>query len=152
MFKNLFDPKIVDATIERINKLTPNSKPQWGVMDVARMLAHCNVAYQYTYEPEKFKRPGALKGFLLRKFVKKMVLSPKPYGKGSRTAPDFIIADEQDFEKQKETLIRNLRRTQQLGTQHFEGLKNFSFGKMTANEWNTLFSKHLDHHLTQFGV
>jgi hypothetical protein len=39
-----------------------------------------------------------------------------------------------------------------LGKEHFEGKESLSFGPMTAQEWNNLFYKHLDHHLNQFGV
>ena len=33
-----------------------------------------------------------------------------------------------------------------------DGRESLSFGPLTAVEWNGLFSKHLDHHLQQFGV
>ena len=38
------------------------------------------------------------------------------------------------------------------GEQNFEGRKSHSFGPLTTAEWNVMFYKHLDHHLTQFGV
>ncbi|WP_461444719.1 DUF1569 domain-containing protein [Maribacter sp.] len=31
-------------------------------------------------------------------------------------------------------------------------MNNPAFGDLTDQQWNTLFSKHLDHHLQQFGV
>jgi len=74
------------------------------------------------------------------------------YAKNSRTAPEFIIEGQKDFEQEKARLIGFITKTQQLGAAHFEGKENFSFGPMTAQEWNGLFYKHLDHHLMQFGV
>ena len=41
---------------------------------------------------------------------------------------------------------------QQLGEAHFDNKESHSFGKLNINEWNTMFYKHLDPHLTQFGV
>ena len=41
--KNLFDPAVKQDIIARINKLTPQSQRQWGKMDVAQMLAHCQM-------------------------------------------------------------------------------------------------------------
>jgi len=38
--KNLFDPVVKQKIIDRINKLTPQTKQQWGKMNVAQMLAH----------------------------------------------------------------------------------------------------------------
>ena len=93
-----------------------------------------------------------LKGILLKLFVKKIVVSDKLYPRNSRTAPDFIIKDFRDFEQERDLLIHNLNRVQNLGKEYFEGKENLSFGKLTANEWNILFAKHLDHHLQQFGV
>lgn len=150
--KNIFLEEDATEIINRINKLSSNSKPLWGKMAVAQMLAHCNVTFAYTYESEKFKRPNFFMHFILKTIVKKYVLSPKPYKQNGRTGPDFIITGERNFGTEKEKLIQNITRTQQLGEKHFDGLENLSFGKMSAKEWNTMFSKHLNHHLTQFGV
>lgn len=150
--KNVFDKQISDELISRIQKLQPTTLPLWGKMSVDQMLAHCNVTYQFTYETEKFKKPNALKRFLLKTFIKNVVVNEKPFKRNERTAPEFIKTGTKDFEKEKAILINNINKTQQLGASHFEGLENFSFGKMTSTEWNNMFYKHLDHHLTQFGV
>jgi hypothetical protein len=138
--------------VSRLNKLTANSAPQWGKMNAAKMLAHCNVSYDMAYEPEKFPRPNFMLRLMLKAFVKKKVVSDEPYAKKSPTAPAFIINDTRDFELEKGKLIANIRKTQALGAQHFEGKESVSFGALTSNEWNTMFYKHLDHHLSQFGV
>ena len=96
--------------------------------------------------------PSGAKRWLLRTFLKNIVTGDKPYSKNSRTAPEFIIVGQKDFEQEKARLIGFITKTQQLGADHFEGKENFSFGPMTAQEWNGLFYKHLDHHLMQFGV
>lgn len=152
MIKNIFDKQITDEIIHRIQLLQHTTQAKWGTMRVDQMLAHCNVTYKFTYESEQYKKPGAFKKFLLKTFVKKFVVNEEPYRKNGRTAPEFIMTESKDFEKEKAILISNILKTQQLGTVHFEGLDNFSFGKMTSTEWNNLFYKHLDHHLTQFGV
>lgn len=152
MIKNLFDKTIVEEVIDRINLLQPTTKRQWGKMTVDQMLAHCNVSYAFVYEAEKFAKPTAIKTFLLKAFVKKYVVNQEPYKQNGRTAPEFIIIEGRDFEKEKSILIDNILKTQKLGSEHFEGKENYSFGKMNHTEWNTLFYKHLDHHLQQFGV
>ncbi len=152
MIKNIFDKQVSDEIINRIQQLNPTTQPLWGKMSVDQMLAHCNVTYRYTFEPEQFKKPNAFKKFLLKNLIKQLVVSEKPYQKNGRTAPDFVMTGNKDFEKEKAILIDNINKTQQLGTHHFEGLENFSFGKLTSKEWNNMFYKHLNHHLTQFGV
>lgn len=152
MIKDIFSKQVTDEIIDRINRLQPQSTAQWGKMNVSQMLAHCNVTYDYTYTPEKFKAPGVIKKFFLKTLIKKYIVGPQPYRQNIHTAPDFIIADSREFETEKKKLIDALYRTQQLGRSYFEGRENFSFGKMTAEEWNTMYYKHIDHHLRQFGV
>ena len=56
------------------------------------------------------------------------------------------------FEEEKEKIIDYINKTQELGATHFDGKESHSLGKLTINEWNNLFYKHIDHHLNQFGV
>lgn len=149
--RNLFQKQEVTSTIARINQLTPSTKPQWGKMKVGQMLAHCNVAYDMALT-DKYPKAGSIKRFFLKLFVKNVVVGPKPYKRNNPTAPEFKITDERDFELEKNKLIANVEKVQSLGVAHFEGKDSTSFGPLTSNEWNVLFSKHLDHHLTQFGV
>jgi len=149
--RNLFDQKETQKTIDRIHKLAPETQHLWGKMDVAQMMAHCNVTYELVYT-DKHKKPKGFQKFMIKLFAKNVVVGPKPYKKNSRTAPMFLIADERDFEKEKTRLLNHLQKTQQLGAAHFEGKESHAFGPLSEKEWNTLFSKHLDHHLQQFGV
>lgn len=149
---DIFNNDVTDRLIQRINNLTAQSKPQWGKMSVAQMLAHCCVTYRYVYEPEQFKKPNFLISWILKTFVKKAVVNEVGYKHNTRTGPDFIINDEKDFEQEKSRLIDYLVRVQKDGKQHFDGKASFSFGKLSVVEWNNMFYKHLNHHLTQFGV
>ncbi|HET8737076.1 MAG TPA: DUF1569 domain-containing protein [Pricia sp.] len=150
-WKNLFDEKEAQETVGRIKALTPESQPEWGKMNVSEMLAHCNVAYELVYT-DKHPQPNAIQKFLVQVFAKKIVVGPKPYKKNLRTAPVFLITDARDFETEKQRLIEHIGKTQKLGAEHFDRKENHAFGKLNATEWNTMFSKHLDHHLRQFGV
>ncbi|MEM6319068.1 MAG: DUF1569 domain-containing protein [Bacteroidota bacterium] len=150
--KNLFNQADLQQTLQRIDNLTPTTQPQWGKMNVAQMLAHVNVAYEMTYD-DIHSKPNFFMRLMLKAFVKKAVVGPKPYPKNGKTAPQFVtFGKEKDFEVEKKRLVDYLHKTQQLGATHFEGRENLSFDKLTASEWNVLFAKHLDHHLTQFGV
>jgi len=149
--KNIFDPKVTQELIERINTLTPETVPNWGKMSVDQMLAHCCVAYEMAYT-DKHPKPNAFMRFILKIFVKNGVVSEKPYAKNLRTAPAFIISERKNFEVEKARLIEFVEKTQKLGSQHFDGKESLSFGPMSSVEWNNQFYKHLDHHLTQFGV
>jgi hypothetical protein len=148
---NIFNKQETDAVIARINKLTPDSKPLWGKMSVDQMLAHCNVSYELAYE-NMHPKPNALMKLFMKLVAKQMVVNETPYKKNLRTAPVFIIADHKNFEAERKRLIAYIKKTQELGADHFDGRESHSFGKLTKSEWNNMFAKHLDHHLTQFGV
>jgi len=149
--KNIFQASDTNEVIARINKLTPATKGQWGKMSVDQMLAHLSVAYEMAYE-EKHPKPNFFMKFLLKTFVKPSVVNEKPYPKNSRTAPAFVMTGAKDFEKEKQRLIGYIQKTQALGEVHFHNRESHSFGPLTKTEWNNMFAKHLDHHLTQFGV
>ncbi len=149
--KNVFEQAEAEALISRINALTPESQAIWGKMSVAQMLAHCNVTYEMVYE-NIHPKPSAVLGFILKMFVKKTVVSEKPYSRNSSTAPQFIIKGTKDFGLEKERLTNYITKTQQKGEAHFDGRESHSFGKLNKQEWNNMFYKHLDHHLSQFGV
>lgn len=149
--KNIFDAKVTSEVVDRINKLSPETQPMWGKMSVDQMLAHCNVSYEMVYDT-KHPKPNAFKRFMLKAIVKPYVVNDKPYKKNGRTAPEFVVSDEKDFHSEKERLINHLRKTQNLGEAYFDGMASHSFGKLSKEEWNNLFYKHIDHHLNQFGV
>lgn len=149
--KSVFNPTDTAELIGRINRLTPASKGLWGKMSVSQMLAHCNVTYEMVYE-NKHPKPNPLMKLVLKLLVKDKVVSEKPYKKNNPTAPAFLVKDDKDFDTEKERLIGYITKTQRLGEGHFDGKESHSFGPLTNTEWNNMFYKHLDHHLTQFGV
>lgn len=151
----IFDRPICDRHIARINKLATDTRPQWGKMNAAQMLAHVSKPYEMVCDPNyaaTHKRPNAVVRFLLQKFLKPIVVGRKHYAKNSRTAPEFIVADKRVLEVERRRLIAYIDQVQDSGAQHFDGKENHSFGVMTAQEWSNLFAKHLEHHLQQFGV
>lgn len=149
--KNTFDHSTTEVVLKRLDKLTSNTQPQWGKMNVGQMLAHLNVAYEMAYGEKQVKN-GAFAKFMLKKFVKPIVVGDKPYKKNSRTAPAFLMTDSKEFEREKSRLIEFIHKTEQHGASYFEGKESASFGPCTSKEWSNMFYKHLDHHFTQFGV
>jgi hypothetical protein len=148
---NIFTKDVSENIIQRINNLSTTTNPNWGKMSVDQMLAHCNVTYEMAYENIHAK-PNAFMKFILKMMVKNAVVSEKPYAKNSRTAPQFIMTGSKDFDLEKKRLIDYITKTQQLGENHFDNKESHSFGILNKTEWNNMFFKHLDHHLTQFGV
>lgn len=149
---NIFTQDVAEEVIQRIEKLTPETQARWGKMNVAQMLAHCNVTYELVYEEDKHPKPNFFMKFILKSMVKGKVINEEPYKSNSPTAPAFLIKDSRVFNDEKKRLIDHIRKTQQLGENHFDHKVSHSFGPLTKVEWNNMFYKHLNHHLGQFGA
>lgn len=145
--KNLFDDSSRQEIIERVNKLTSDSKPLWGKMSVAQMLAHNIIPMELALNN---KKPARLfMGKIIGGFVKKTLLSPKPFKKNGFTPKEFKIDSEQDFSEQKKKVLEIINKFRKGAIT--DKVHPF-FGKMSEEEWGQLQYKHLDHHLQQFGV
>ncbi len=149
--QNIFSTASTEETLARLENLKADTVPAWGKMSAPQMLAHLNVAYDITYG-EVAVSYNFFARFMLKLFVKSTVVGNKPYSKNGRTAPIFVIDEERNFEEEKKKFINYVKRTEKLGSAHFEGLASPSFGKMSAQEWSNQFYKHMDHHFTQFGI
>lgn len=148
---NIFTAGVADLIIDRINNLKPSSHANWGKMKVSQMLAHCNVTYEMTFE-NIHPKPNAFLKFILKMIVKNRVVTELPYQHNGKTALAFIIKGDRDFENEKKRLINYISKTKELGEKYFDNRESHSFGKLSKTEWSNMFYKHLDHHLTQFGV
>lgn len=148
---NIFTKPVSDKIVERINKLSPDTQPDWGKMNAPQMLAHCNVTYEMIYE-NIHPQPNFILKFILKTLIKNKVVGETPFPQSSKTAPQFIIKESKDFASEKQRLINYINKTQELGEKHFDNKESSSFGALNKAEWNNMLYKHLDHHLRQFGV
>ena len=145
--KNLFDTATKQNIIGRIHKLTPQSMAQWGKMNVPQMLAHCQMPLGVATGKHKLKSNFFLR--LLGPFFKSKLFNDEPFKRNLPTDKSFIIANPQEFEKEKQNLIDMIN---SFSENSMSRGKHPFFGKLTNEEWSKGTWKHLDHHLSQFGV
>ena len=120
-------------------------------MNTSQMLAHCAAPLKMAHGEIKGKR--GLVSFLFGPMVKKKMINPAtPFGRNLPTDPNFIFPKANDFSNEKQKLISQIRIFSQKGPEAITTLPHSFFGKMTPQEWDIIQSKHLDHHLSQFGV
>jgi hypothetical protein len=149
--KTLFNTNDNQEIIDRISKLTPESKALWGKMNVGQMLAHNRMPLLAAYGQEKMSKRGLI-SFLFGKMAKKQILSPKPFGKNLPTDKKFIVVNPEKFEKEKQELIENVLLFKKNGPDKITKEPHGFFGNLSPEEWGALQYKHLDHHLSQFGA
>lgn len=148
--KNLFDKEVYEEIISRLNLLKSQSQRQWGKMDVAQMLAHCKEAFKVPLSDKPLKRTFI--GFLLGGMIKHKLHNDSPWKQNLPTAPQFIIKDSRNFEKEKNELLLLINKFHTGNPAAIEKIVHPMFGKFTGEQWGKAMYKHLDHHLTQFGV
>ncbi|MGM0830308.1 MAG: DUF1569 domain-containing protein [Bacillota bacterium] len=148
--KNIFNHLHTEEILNRIDKLTPNSQPQWGKMDVAQMLAHCS-SFQDIAMGNSVHPRGWL-GILIGKFVKPIFYNDKPLARNMSTIPAILIVEEKNFEIERENLKQKIITFQYNGPEKCTTHPHSFFGKLTSEQWGKGIYKHLDHHLKQFGV
>ena len=149
--ESLFNSKDANAYIERINKLKPTDKPLWGKMNSAQMLAHCAAPLKMAHGADGSKR-GLFSLLFGKMFKNKMVKPGITYSRNLPTDPKFIFPNAADFEKEKQSLISEIKNFSEKGPDAITNRPHSFFGKMTPKEWDILQCKHLEHHLSQFGA
>ena len=145
--KNMFDPAVKQEIIDRIHKLTPHSQRNWGKMNVAQMLAHCQLPVKAAYGTHKVKGSPLLR--MIGPMFKAVLYNEKPYKRSLPTDKTYVITGEKEFEKEKKHLLEIL---DQFSENKIVDLPHPVFGKLTKEQWSKATWKHLDHHLQQFGV
>ena len=136
------------ASIERrIRALTPESRPTWGKMSVDQMLWHINQAMGLSLGTVTVGPGGpTMPAWLIRTIVINM-----PWPKGGPTHPDFVAKQQYDFAAERERALKHIAEIASK-PMDYEWPVHPAFGKMSGRQVSTLVHKHLNHHLTQFGV
>jgi hypothetical protein len=148
---NLYNSTHVSGILERIEKLSPNSQRQWGKMNVAQMLAHCNVSLETALGKNVIPRVPFVSQ-LIAKMLRPSVMGPKPFGKNSPTDKSYIMKAELNFDEQKSKAVSSIKKFSEGGPSACTTHPHPFFGHFTPEEWALFQWKHLDHHLRQFGV
>lgn len=148
--KSIFHPADRDEILGRLDALQPDGTRQWGKMNPAQMLRHCQLALETGSGDRPMKQK--LLGKLLMPFVRSSILGEKPFSKNSPTDPTFVVSDERDFAAERTRLVELIHRFVARGESAAGTQTHSFFGRMTGQEWGELTYKHLDHHLRQFGA
>ncbi len=149
--KSLFESETHQDILYRIAKLSESSVANWGKMKVGQMLKHCQLPLEVALGKRKMKtNTGFLKKIVFKLF-KPLMYNNKPWKHNLKTPKEFVITEPQVFSVEKDNLVTLIN--------EFASKKNNTnwpkhpiFGVFTTEQRGQMQYKHLDHHLTQFGV
>jgi hypothetical protein len=148
---SLFNKQSADEFISRIHTLSYRTQPQWGKMDVAQMLTHCQKPLLVA-KGQLTPRINPIVRLLFGRTAKKHLVNEHEFRKNLPTFSEAKIVDKRDFDKEQTLLVNMIREFQEAGPSGLTKNSHPFFGDMTIADWDTLQVKHLDHHLRQFGV
>lgn len=144
----LHEPHYQAEILRRLKTLRPDAERRWGKMSVTQMLWHVNEAMEGALgriQAEPMKLP------LPRPLLKFVVLNA-PWGKGAPTLKRWIPqAESYDFAFEHDRCCRLVEEitSKPIGDAWPDSP---TLGRMSGKDVSRLQAKHLNHHLTQFGV
>ncbi|MFN0036616.1 MAG: DUF1569 domain-containing protein [Saprospiraceae bacterium] len=154
MKDNLLNPATQQATIERIQRLSPDTQHQWGKMTVNEAVCHMADPFRDVLSLRQTK-PAMPR--LIQPLLRLMVLTEKDWKPGTPTLQVYRQGDggggtpPTDFETDRAVLLGFI-------TQFCSKAEDFKFGphpgigQLTREQNGFMMWKHTDHHLRQFGV
>jgi len=151
MLRSLFNKDHSKEFISRINSLNHQTRPQWGKMDVAQMLAHCQAPLRIA-SGELKPRVNPVVKFLFGKRAKKDLVNDPEFKRDLPTLSEAKISNKREFEQERKKLVLEIESFQERGPAGLTAEPHPFFGDMSIHDWDTWQVKHLDHHLRQFGV
>jgi hypothetical protein len=146
--KTLFDEQARGGLVARVERLTAESRPTWGKMNVEMMLAHLVASMRMASGelPVKSKK-------LPIRFppLRQLLVYWLPWPKGTPTAPELLPSERASVDANKRDLAQLIRVVGERGSQK-QWPPHPAFGNLGRRGWGVLTWRHLDHHLRQFGV
>src|SRR6185503_16395037 len=132
----------------RIDALTAESKPRWGRMNVGQMIVHCDLHLRHSLGDVPLARMTVPVG---RFPLNLLVIYVLPTPKGVRTMDELRDPPVENWNAGRARLKADLDRMGAVppGTSM---PVHAAFGRIGHHAHGWLAHKHLDHHLSQFGV
>jgi hypothetical protein len=145
--RTLHDADHRATLVRRVQALRPDSTRRWGKMSVDQMLWHVNDAIAAAIGDITMP---AHKPPLPRSLLKFMILN-MPWGKNAPTMPLLVATRNYDFAAEHARCLRLIDRMAAIDV-NGEWPAHPMLGRVKGADLSRLQAKHLDHHLTQFGV
>lgn len=145
--KSIFEENTYNELLERIDNLNENSERQWGKMAVGQMAWHCQFPLKWGVENKKAGNGN----LFVKLFFKKSMYNDKSWRKNLPTSPHLKTKEDKDITAEK-TKLKQLTTEFNACKTRTEWNPHALFGKLTHEQWGQMQYKHLNHHLTQFGV
>ncbi len=133
--------------VERLGRVRPESKAQWGQFDAPRMMCHLGDALEEALGRRVVPRSAS--GVLRHFPMKHLAIYVVPMPKGAKAPQELLAEEPGDFEGNRRRVVDAIEEVAKRPAGRAPD--HFLLGRMTCDQWNCLVWKHIDHHLRQFG-
>ena len=133
--------------IQRLQRVRPDAKPEWGTLNAPRMLCHTADQMRVALGDLPAKPVHTLASRTLLKFLVLNTGFEPPRGK-IQTAPEMLTSQPATWEADLAACVELAER---VGTGSARAVHP-AFGPLSPEEWGRHCWKHLNYHLVQFGV
>lgn len=138
--------------IQRIRKLSPESKSRWGRMTSQQAICHLSDMFRVSLGERDASRIGSR---WTSRILKVLALhTPLSTPKGLSAPPEIdphrAGTQPRDFEADREELIALIERFSEFTPDAWPD--HPLFGTMRGDDWGRFHHRHLRHHLEQFGA
>jgi hypothetical protein len=146
---SLFEEDARGDLLERLARLTVNSRALWGRMNAPQMLTHVNDQFRMALGD----LPTVPERLPIRYFpLNNLVAYVLPWPKSSPTAPELLARiDQSTWPVEVATFATLLQRFAALPA-HASWPVHPAFGRLSRRGWALLGYRHTDHHFRQFGA
>lgn len=146
--KSVFQEDTRRELTDRINSLNPESKGQWGKMNVCQMIKHMNIWNEWILGKNDYTYKQGFAGKIFGKtMLKKHTKDERAMSKGMPAGNFTVKEKEGDPEQLKSTWIELMESYKDFSN---PGFVHDFYGKMTKEQIGIFVYKHTDHHLRQF--
>jgi hypothetical protein len=153
MAKSLSNPNDRQEVMERLHRLSPQSRRQWGRMTPHQMICHLSDSFRAVMGEKDVSASGTVLHRTVARWIALHV--PVSWPRGYRTRPEM---DQEiggtrpaDFEQDRSSLERLVERFT-AARKDYETRPHPVFGEMSEAELHRWGYLHMDHHLRQFGL
>jgi hypothetical protein len=145
--KSMWDRDTKGDVHDRIARLTPDHRAQWGKMSAPQVVCHLAESLKMALGelPVKPKRVP-----IRYPPLKQLLVYLAPFPKNVPTAPELLARTPRDWTSDVTELQSLVDRFAARRAASWP--EHPAFGKLSERAWGVLVYRHTDHHLRQFGV
>jgi len=146
--ETIFNQVNFQAIYNRMVKIKPDAKRQWGKMNVVQMLNHLKIATGSSIQVYHLKDESSFLSRVIIKFFALRVLKQLPKNVEGPNGFKIEMNKTLDFNSEKEQALNILKKAYACTQNRYV---HPMFGIMSKALWEILIYRHFDHHLRQFG-